>query len=171
MNQPKLVFPDYCHESAMKKYVNDLRQDHLPSLNGIGLYEKYDNHYQEWIQKEKKMHLGVDLEKGLVPGTTLLYMMDKEIIGSINIRHCLNEFLYHQGGHIGYSIAPQYRQKGYATQMLKEVLKICQYWEIWPVLITCHENNIASKKTIEKCGGKFENKYKNTLRYWIGEEK
>lgn len=171
MCEPKLVFPDYSHQEAMKHFVKDLRDYDQKPLNGVGFYESYENNYEGWIKKEKNMHLGIGVGRGLVPGTTYFYMLDKEIIGCINIRHCLNANLLRKGGHIGYSIAPQYRRQGYATKMLKEALKFCEQWEIWPVLVTCDEDNIASKKTIEKCGGCFENKCENTLRYWIGEEK
>ena len=50
-----------------------------------------------WIQKEKQMHLGIHMDEGLVPGTTFLYMLDDEIVGSINIRHCLNDYLKNIG--------------------------------------------------------------------------
>ena len=61
--------------------------------------------------------------------------------------------------------------------MLKEAIEICKKWDIYPILITCDKNNIASRKTIEKCGGKLENEYydgnnkETILRFWIGEEK
>lgn len=167
----QLIFPDYIHQKAMKSYVHSLREYSEGTLNGIGLYEKYENHFELWIQKEKRLHLGIDSDENLVPSTLYLYIKDEEIIGSIQIRHCLNDALLNKGGHIGYSIAPKYRRQGYATKMLNEVLQICREWEIWPVLLTCDEENIASKRTIEKCGGRFENKYGKTLRYWIGEEK
>ena len=154
--------------------VNELIQandyvDVVVPRGGKGLID-----FVSWIQKEKQMHLGIHMDEGLVPGTTFLYMLDDEIVGSINIRHCLNDYLKNIGGHIGYSIAPKYRRQGFATKMLQEALKFCKQWEIWPVLVTCDEDNMASKKTIEKCGGIFENKYSHegnvTLRYWIGGE-
>jgi predicted acetyltransferase len=40
------------------------------------------------------------------------------ILGSVNIRHCLNEDLLFRGGHIGYGIRPTQRKNGYATLML-----------------------------------------------------
>ena len=43
--------------------------------------------------------------------------------------------------------------------MLKEAIEICKKWDIYSILITCHKENIASRKTIEKCGGKLENEY------------
>lgn len=171
MSEPRWVFPDYCHQQALEEFV---KQYHIYDENpipGIGFYERYIDCYDEWIKKEKKMHLGIDMEAGFVPSSTYLYMLDDEVIGCVNIRHCLTDRLLKRGGNIGYSVAPKFRKQGYATKMLQEILAFCKQWEIWPVLVTCDETNIASMKVIEKCGGVFDNKYRNTLRYWIGEEK
>jgi len=35
------------------------------------------------------------------------------------------------------------------------------------VLITCEADNIASRKTILRAGGKLENALETTERYWI----
>lgn len=51
---------------------------------------------------------------------------DNRLIGIINIRHTLNDYLYNYGGHIGYSVKRDERKKGYATQMLKNALDICK---------------------------------------------
>lgn len=173
MKSPRLVYPDDEHQRVVEQYVEEFQSHNSHFVDGIPFYESF-NCYEDWLYREKKMHLGIDLDDGLVPGTTYLYMLDDDMIGCINIRHCLNENLLKVGGHIGYSISPRYRRQGYATQMLKEALKICQQWEIWPVLITCNKDNIASRKTIEKCSGILENQYSHdgivTLRYWIGGE-
>lgn len=57
--------------------------------------------------------------------------------------------------------------------MLKLALEKFKNTDIENILITCKNFNIASKRVIEKNGGKFENKYINKndgfayLRYWI----
>ena len=71
-------------------------------------------------------------------------------------RHYLNEYLEKFGGHIGYSIAPSERRKGYATQMLKATLPVCKKLGIDEVLITCIRGNEGSKRTILNNGGVFE---------------
>ena len=45
------------------------------------------------VKKEKQNHLGINLDEGYVPGTTYFYIDNDQIIGTINIRHCLNDFL------------------------------------------------------------------------------
>ncbi|MEG0275899.1 MAG: GNAT family N-acetyltransferase [Coprobacillus sp.] len=173
--EAQLVFPDYCHETVMKKFANDiLEYDKSDMINGSGFYLQYKDDFISWIKKEKHMHLGIEMEAELVPGTTFLYMMNNEIVGIINVRHSLNDYLLKVGGNIGYSIHPRYRRQGFATKMLSEALEFCKVWEITPVLVTCDKDNIASRKTIEKCGGVFENEYKEgaetILRFWIGEK-
>jgi len=83
-------------------------------------------------------------------------------------------YLVDFGGHLGYSVRPSERRKGYAKTMLKAALDICKNNGIEKVLITCLEDNIASAKTIESCGGILEQiiyddvSYKaNMKRYWI----
>ncbi len=175
MKDAKLVYPDYCHEDIVKSFMKDICDyDKSEVINGSGFYTQYLD-YKKWVKKEKEVHLGIHLDKGIVPGTTYLYMLEDKVIGVINIRHCLNDYLLNYGGHIGYTIHPDYRQQGFATRMLKEALLICQQWEIWPVLVTCNKENMASQKTIKKCGGVLENEYKKEdtnetiLRFWIGE--
>lgn len=48
---------------------------------------------------------------------------DNRILGIINIRHALNDYLLTYGGHIGYSIRPSERQKGYGKIQLLLALK------------------------------------------------
>lgn len=115
------------------------------------------------------------LESGFLPileSTYFLYdAKENKLIGGINIRHSLNEQLLKEGGHIGYGIRPTERNKGYATIMLKLALEEVKKLNIEKVLITCDKNNIASAKTILKCGGILENEIevdgKIIKRYWI----
>lgn len=165
----QLVCLDYCHQKQIMAYIDHLKEVQ-ELLHGTGLYFRYGHDFSLWVHKQKESHIGVNIDDDLVPSTLYLYIKDDVVIGTIDIRHTLNDGLLKKGGHIGYSIDPFYRNQGYATCMLKEALKICYQWDIWPVLVTCHEDNKASARVIEKCGGVLENKYEQTLRYWIGEK-
>lgn len=89
----------------------------------------------------------------------------------VNIRHELSEFLLNFGGHIGQSIRPSERGKGYGTKQLMLAIEKCAKMGIENVLVTCNIENVASAKTIEKCYGELENIVKNgdeiLKRYWI----
>jgi predicted acetyltransferase len=91
------------------------------------------------------------------------------------IRHTLNSMLVRLGGHIGYAVAPSERCNGYGTVILRLLLNEAKDQGIDPVLITCDDDNIGSRKIIEKNGGIFENavpynRNGSTVlkrRYWI----
>ncbi len=75
-------------------------------------------------------------------------------MGIIDIRHNLeNELLAEYGGHIGFSVRPSERKKGYATEMLKMALIYAKTLGLQKVMLGCFSDNIASIKTIVKCGG------------------
>lgn len=91
----------------------------------------------------------------------------------LQVRYYLNDYLEKYAGHIGYSIRPSERRKGYAKQMLKMALSFCREIEIKKVLITCKVGNIGSEKTILANGGVYEstvhepNEGKDLKRFWI----
>ena len=98
---------------------------------------------------------------------------DGKIVGMIDIRHTLSPYLEKYGGHIGYSVAPDERRKGYAALMLKMALPKCRELGIEKVLITCISGNEGSRKTILKNGGVYESTVDEPdegvrlERYWI----
>jgi len=93
-----------------------------------------------------------------VPAYTYFYMRedDEKIVGMINIRLSLNDFLRREGGHMGYCIRPSERKKGYGTQMLNEALTFCEVVGLCDIIITCGKENIASARVIKNCGGVLE---------------
>jgi predicted acetyltransferase len=104
---------------------------------------------------------------GYVPSTTLWWVDGDAYLGRIAIRHQLTEHLLDYGGHIGYDIRPSARRRGHATAMLARTLPVAAALGIDPVLITCDEDNIGSRKVIESNGGRFEDQRGIKLRYWV----
>jgi len=104
---------------------------------------------------------------GRVPQTTLWWVSGGDYLGRISIRHRLTARLSEIGGHIGYDIRPSARQRGHATAMLAAALPVTHSLGIDPALLTCDENNVASRKVIEANGGVVEDKRSGKLRYWV----
>jgi len=132
-------------------------------------YHNFDNYLNNLELKEPK--------DGLVPDS-VFFLLDidrNRLIGAVNIRHYLSNYLLKYGGHIGDGIRPSERKKGYATKMIELALIECKKLGINKVLMTCNKENIASAKTIIKNGGILENEVidldgKLLQRYWINLE-
>lgn len=108
-----------------------------------------------------------------VPATTY-FALDKErniIVGAICIRHYLTEGLLNSGGHIGDGVRPSERRKGYATEMIGLALQKCKEMNIDKVMMSCHKDNVGSKKSIMNNGGVYDQDIidGNEIleRYWI----
>jgi predicted acetyltransferase len=119
---------------------------------------------------------GINVPVGWVRSTTFWLVRDgRTILGTASLRHALNDYLERLGGHIGYSVRPTERRKGYATLMLGKVLDHARKLGLAGVLITCDKNNIASASLIQNNGGVLEDEIPSdqpsrawTQRYWIG---
>lgn len=127
-------------------------------FNGDSGLKKFDD-IEAWIRHCRLME-----NKETVPNPDwveaeqfmLVRENEKYILGMINFRHYLNDYLAQFAGHIGYGVRPFERRKGYATQMLKLCIEECRKRKLEKVLITCHVENEASRKTIMACGGVFD---------------
>jgi predicted acetyltransferase len=89
------------------------------------------------------------------------------VVGFLALRHRLNAFLLEEGGHIGYSVRPSRRREGHATRALALAVRRAAELGIDQVLVTCHEDNEPSRRTIERNGGRYEDSRKGQRRYWI----
>ena len=129
----------------------------------------------EWVKFVENTKYKETVTPGFVTAHTFFALDDNKIVGIINARHELNDYLLNFGGHIGYSVRKSERRKGYAKRMLNYTSEFLFSLGLQKILITCDKNNIASKRTIESCGGILENEVveesRTTLRYWIYKNK
>ena len=117
---------------------------------------------------------GENLPSGHVPSTFLFAFAGTRIVGRVAIRHRLTPLLERVGGHIGYAVVPEFRRRGYATEMLRQSLAFArERLGLRRVLVTCDADNVGSIRTIEKNGGVLQEvsaeteKGTPTRRYWI----
>jgi predicted acetyltransferase len=166
----RLLRPSIEYKQQISEYKNEFIENG-DDLAGTSYLQKYDV-YEEWMkfvsdnEKESTKHTEVTASVFLA-----IREEDNKLVGMINIRHTLNEYLYNYGGHIGYSVKRIERRKGYAKEMLKIALDECRKFEMKKVLLTCASDNIASAKVIKSCGGILENEVPEDeiliQRYWI----
>ena len=173
MEELLLVIPSREHEAMAREYQAEFRE-YRSVLHGVSGLDKADD-YGQWLNMLADMRDAGRVPDGYVSADTyfLIRKADNRLLGMINIRHRLNEYLLREGGHIGYSIRPTERRKGYASAMLRMALDRCRELGIDRVLVTCDKNNIASAGTIRKNGGVLENEVviadsaEVLQRYWI----
>ncbi|GAB2520311.1 hypothetical protein GCM10027064_17310 [Microbacterium petrolearium] len=115
---------------------------------------------------------GIGLAEGRVPATMLFAVADDRIVGRVHIRHALTPSLLRVGGHIGYAVRPGWRNRGYATEMLRQGLAVLRDLGVTRALVTCDDDNVGSIRTIERNGGELEEVFALPggplkRRYWI----
>ena len=166
MNYIELIFPPKEYESDAMEY----REEHI--ANG----EKAYRGIAVWIALKIMMNGLKKINDALNHEIFSIIFFavrksDQKLIGNINIRYPYLDYVQIHG-HIGYSVRPSERRKGYATKMLKLALEYCATAGLDKVLLTCDKSNIASSKTIKKCSGVLESEEmqtdgKTVQRYWI----
>lgn len=168
-----LVKPDLTMIDLLNSYKQEFFDNNEMVINGSASIDEYLS-IEQWLLLIDSMKDRNNLAKPEWVEMSQFVLIDKEkelIIGMINIRHYLNEYLSKFGGHVGYSVRPSQRNKGYAKVMLELAKQYLQEKGLKKILLTCDDTNIASIKTIESCGGLLENKIdkNNSLirRYWI----
>jgi predicted acetyltransferase len=170
--QPSAAYKDSFIEAvqAFKEDGEYARSDQW--FKRISLPE-LENDFDSFVARETSHERGENLPPGYISCTEYWLVDSGEFIGRINIRHTLTESLRRIGGHIGYAIRPDRRGRGYGSAILALALPKAKSLGLERVLVTCDEQNVASKKIIEKNGGKLENQVQDQttgatkLRYWI----
>jgi predicted acetyltransferase len=129
--------------------------------------------WADYLTDIEDERLGRGLLGDEVAATFLVAQADGRIVGRSSIRHALNARLLRIGGHIGYCVLPTYRRRGYAREILRQSLVIVRSLGVDRVLVTCDDDNIASIRVIESCGGRLESiepqlrRQALKRRYWI----
>ena len=138
------------------------------SAHDGGFWDAENFVYEEWLKNNQDHEMGINLPEGWVPDIQLVaFSIDGQAVGFLNIRLCLNDFLLEEGGHIGYSIRPSERGKGYAKESLRQGLQVAKGKNIKRALVTCSTENPASRAVILANGGALEDVRNGTERYWI----
>ena len=157
--------------------------NHNDSLEGLKFLQKLVNEegimvapapkdisestYGDWLQSKEDMAKGINLPEGFIPCTTYWVMLDDKIIGLANIKHYLNYFLRKKGGHIGLSLAKNYRNKGLGLRVTKLLIeKARNEFGIEDILLTNEPKNIASRKLCEKLGAELTD-IDEHCHYWL----
>ena len=134
--------------------------------------------YDKWLEKIRKGCRKQGLAPDKVPQHTYIGVLvpENRAVGFIGIRPELNETLLNGAGHIGYSIRPSQRKKGYGKAQLMAALRKIGEKGVENALASCDARNEASAATILSCGGVEDKPFTEpdgsvTRRFWIEIEK
>lgn len=173
MGEIKLVVPSITYEEQIMAYRNEFLENG-DSMDGTSFLREYEQ-VSEWLAFIDRNSREETVTEGLVVATEFLAVRssDNRLVGMIDVRHTLNDYLLKFGGHIGYSVRRSEWNQGYAKEMLRVALDYCRTIELKKVLVTCVKTNLASAKVIQFNGGKLENELvdetdgETVQRYWI----
>jgi predicted acetyltransferase len=157
-------------EASFRACVEECRQDN--PLHDFAFYFDSATDFASYVRFVEGWSCGNTPPK-FVPGAFLVAAVEEVVVGRVSIRYQLNDYLFKFGGHVGYVVAPSFRRKGYATEILRQTLPIARSVGLKRILLTCDDDNVASQRVIEVNGGVLENVVWDQglrvpkRRYWI----
>lgn len=146
----------------MKEDALEYKKEHFEygdkEINGSELLDQIDS-YEEWLVSVANNTSPETVNPAwVVTDTFFAVNEDKRIVGIIDLRHTLNDFLQ-DFGNSGYSVRPSERRKGYATEMLRQLKEVAKEAGMTELHMATFCDNIASVKTIVKNGGVPEREF------------
>lgn len=146
----------------LKEKALNYRQEHFDNnemiINGSELLDKTDC-YEDWLKSVTDNTSQDTVNPNWVVTDTFFAMDDMgTIVGIIDLRHTLNDFLK-DFGNSGYSVRPSERRKGYATEMLRQLVAIAKEAGLQELHLSVERNNEPSIKTILRNGGEYERSF------------
>jgi predicted acetyltransferase len=165
--------PDLALRASWAEAVAEFQAVGEEHMHGSGLWEFDHVDVTEAGCRAIVEHLlaqaapAAELPEGRVPCTYFWIADAGEFVGYLALRHELNAWLLEEGGHIGYAVRPSRRREGHASRALALAVGEAAGLGIARALVTCDEDNAASRAVIEAAGGVFEDVRNGRRRYWI----
>ncbi len=173
MEELKLIEPSMDYDAEVMAYRQEFLDDGS-SMDGCGPLRRFES-TREWLDWIEAMKHEETTPPDKVPMASFICVResDNTVVGMVQIRKRMNEYIEKYAGHIGYSVRPGERRKGYATWMLGAALRECAQLGIHRALVCCRPENEGSRRTILNNGGVYESTVyvpdRETYleRYWI----
>ncbi len=174
MEKIQLVKPTLEYTEEILRFRRAIEESHdADTFAGCSFLEDCAT-VAEWIDLLHIRESPETCPTGSVPSNAYLAVRvsDDRIVGMIDLRHHIDHpILGLWGGHMGYTVRPDERGKGYAKEMLRLNLQNARNLGINKILLTCSRTNPASERTILANGGVFEKEIcvggEYIKRYWI----
>ena len=146
------------HQSEALAFKKEFLDNGEATINGSELLDRMDS-YDEWLKSVTDNSFpGTVNPAWVVTDTYFAFDEEDRLVGIIDLRHELNEFLK-DFGNSGYSVRPSERRKGYATQMLALIIRRAAELGMDRLQLSVERSNEPSVRTIIKNGGRYERSF------------
>lgn len=109
------------------------------------------------IHEEVSLRLSQSFTPEQSPWGALAYrfdiIVDGERAGTISLRIGSTHLLTHLAGQVGFSVEPHFRGRGLARKAVLALLPAARSNGMTELWLTTTEDNLASRRTLEKLGG------------------
>lgn len=164
MPEERLILVRPCPE--MRTAAEEYKEEHHAAgeyeLHGGAAFERME--YEPWLRLVEQNSRRETVRPDWMLSSTFFVCLAStgRIVGMLDIRHELNDFGRRFAGHIGYGVRPSCRRRGYATQILRMALEYAAGIGIAEAMVNCYSDNLASRRTIERCGGRLDRSFAHT---------
>lgn len=116
MDKCELIKPNTSYIADIQSFRQEML-DANSSMDGTGPLKRMPD-ISEWLTLNKRLENQDTVPDNWVTSEQFIYVRhsDNKIVGMIQFRHYFNDYLETYGGHIGYSVRPNERRKGYAKR-------------------------------------------------------
>lgn len=154
----RFIRPTEEHKDEALAFKQEFLDNGEHTINGSELLDQMDS-YEEWLKSVTDNISEETVNPDWVVTDTFFALDEKDsIVGIIDFRHELNGFLI-DFGNTGYSVRPSERRKGYATEMLHQLLDVARNSGLNSLQLSVERSNEPSVKTIVKNGGVYERSF------------
>jgi len=149
----RLVAPSQALVDAYLSYAAEWRG------GGYARFDLGPEDFDAFLAKLERDADEATLPAGRVPSATRWLLHGEagaeRIVATSRLRFWVTPALENEGGHIGYDVCPSQRGRGYGHAILRHTLVEARRRGIDRVVVTCDEDNLASRRIIEAAGGEL----------------